>query len=159
MPVRSPNEFSLTDDKVLLTTVTAIIYFIFLYLLINTAATLESGCFYTFWLPSVDELFSPYWIFVAIVVLLLLWALKGLVWNLVSTTKRNWLNLGYYAIAVFVIGYWLYDLNGFWTTMQYERGEISADEYYGDLLDRVMLQPDEPHRCTLPSNNPLEKDG
>lgn len=155
MPANSLSQFSLSDDKVLLTTVVAIIYFIFLYLVIHTAATLEGGCFYTFWLPYVDELFTPYWIFVGIVVLLLLWALSDLVWSLVSKTKRNWLNLGYYAIAVFVIGYWLYDLNGIWTAMQYERGEISAEEYYGDFSGTVVLR-DGPHRCTLPSNVPLE---
>ena len=129
------------DGELLLTTIAVISYTIFLVLLLNTAVTLDGACLYTFWLPHPNQYVSPYWITVALVSGLVIWALLGLFVNLRAGRTKLW-SILYYAAAAVILGWWLYNLAGFRDAMQYERGVISQDQYFDQF--EIFL---EPHQC------------
>ena len=135
---------ALPDGQVLLTTVAVISYFLFLCLFIYTAVTLDSACLYTFWLPYENQLFSPYWLTVAMASGLFIWGLFGLAMSGRRGLEAKWM-IVYYAMATILLSWWLYDLWGFWNAMQYERGLLNFEQYYGELANPVL---GEPHQCT-----------
>lgn len=133
-------------DKPLVFTIVAVgVYLIFLYLLIFTALTLDGSCLYTFWLPNKWNFFTPYWMTVAVALVLMLWALLNLALCL-REESRLWLHVAFYGVASVILAWWLYDLWGLWEAMAYERGEISGTDYFGRMLMRLVRN--DPHECT-----------
>lgn len=132
------------DGALLFTTIAAISYFFFLFLLIFTAVTLDGHCLYTFWLKYTHVPFSPYWLTVVTVSILCLWAFGAFLHALL----RRPLQIGriiYFAVAFVIVGGWLYDLHGFWNAMQYERNELSAEQFFGVHTSALRVTP---HQCT-----------
>lgn len=143
MRKRPQQSVAFPDGEILLTIVAATSYLLFLLLLINSAATMGGACLYTFWLPYQTQYFSPYWLSLSLVSGLVVLALIGLVVSIRGGRRQLW-SIVYYATAIFVLGWWLYDMVGFWNAMQYERGLLTINEYY----DQVPIpQWIEPHQC------------
>ena len=59
MPRKEVQESSMPGGRALLTIVAAISFFLYQYLIIHTAVTMDGACLYTFWLPYKDQWFSP----------------------------------------------------------------------------------------------------
>ena len=131
------------EGEFLLTIVAAISYLLFQFLLMYSATTIDGKCLYTFWLPYQNDYFSPYWLSVVLVSVLVIWASTGLLVTILKN-KRKWWRICYFCVATFVLGWWLYDMSGFWQAMQYERGLISAEQYYKDF---PIAKFSERHQC------------
>jgi hypothetical protein len=112
----------------LLVVTIAIAYFVYqLIVIFSATAGLDGACMYTFWASDEKWWKNPYWLVIAIVcgliVLSLFLAVEG-----VGAGNRTKIVTG--LLSVMVLGLWLYNLNGLWNAMLFERGEISPEVWY-----------------------------
>jgi hypothetical protein len=134
---------ALPDLELLLTVVVLVCYLLFWLLFVNSAITLDGACLYTFWLPDKDQISSPYWLVAFLVTALLIWAVVGFFACVRCPGEKRWVAI-YYVVVAAILAWWAYNLIGLWEAMQYERGEISAAQYFGDNVNPEWMQP---HQC------------
>ena len=136
--------------SVLLAISIVLFYFLFQLIVIFTSIVgLDGACLYSFWLPEINWWQNPFWLVVAIVCGLLLLSLFLLVDGLSNRTPSR-VVVGLTAVAL--LGLWLNSLNWLWDAMLYEKGEISADQWF-IAQERPALLMDEPHICLPGSEN------
>ena len=112
----------------------------------SSTAGLEGQCLYTFWTPNSEWWKNPFWLVVTIVLGLLalsaFMAIEGL-----GSSNRSKLVAG--SASALVLGLWLYGLNGLWDAMLFEKGELSAEEWYQhEDGPRGLALLEEEHVCT-----------
>ena len=107
---------------------TLIVLLLFQLLLLFTAVTIDS-CLYAIWDPVRGDYFSPYWMFVAIAVLISVVTLVIFFAQFSAASIADRLGIGFLLI---VLAYWLYNLWWLHRTFEVERGSISLASYYSE---------------------------
>ena len=124
----------------------AICYFLFQYLVIHTATTLDGQCLYTFWESSEHGPASPFVMFVILVAVLAIISIVKLIAALGKPKRLRTWQPWYYLTTCIVLGFWLKGLWDFNYVMRYERGEIPVEAYLEKMEFTVVLF-DGPHVC------------
>lgn len=85
---------------------------------------------YAFWAPSADWLQNPFWYVVSIVAGLALLTTHQFVVGLVKHSPYYWFTAAFFLVF---LGFWASGLYDLWNAMLYERGILSADEWFRDM--------------------------
>lgn len=118
-------------QAITLVTLTVAGWLAFFLVAINTSMYGGGQCLHTSWLPEGSPWLSPYWLFVALVSGLSLFSIALLIDGIASGNRVNQV-VG--VSAALVLAIWLFGLNGLWRAMQYERGELSAEEWFSSRI-------------------------
>ncbi len=107
----------------------ALAYFVFHLTAIVSTFTLDGACLYTFWTPFTSWWKNPYWLIVLIVFGLGLLAATMLIDGIRRRRTLRWVTGG---IIILLLAFWGFGLRGLWEAKEYERGNLSADEWFKD---------------------------
>ena len=114
---------------ILLSITVALTYFVFHLVAIVSTYTLDGACLYTFWTPFISWWKNPYWLVVIIVVGLGILAVTMLFDGIRRHQVLRWFTGGF---VLLLLAFWGFGLRGLWDAMEYERGNLSADEWFRD---------------------------
>ncbi len=110
--------------------------YLFKVLVLFVMASGEGQCLHTFWLGS-ETYFNPFFITVVSVVLFFVFGLVKLAMSLFRANLRKG-SVVFYSFICIVLGVWLHGLYGLWQTFEYEKGNLSAQEYYSEDMIRLF---------------------
>lgn len=114
--------------------VTLLVFFFFQLSLIFTCITFKGYCFYEIWLASSWPL-SPFWSFVLVTFLCFLW-LFTFSRSLLKPVSR--VGTIFFVVSVLFYLLWFRAYFGLWNSFEFEKGNISAEAYFGDSYENAV---------------------
>ncbi len=121
--------------------------YLFKVLIVFIVVQGDGQCLHNFWLGN-DEYFNPFFLTVFSVSLFLF---LGIIKLLLPVFKGNFQkgNSFFYLFLCIVMGVWMHSLYGLWQTFEYEKGNITVEDYYTEELLQYLFIGNEqsPHEC------------
>ena len=138
------------QNKLLLSFVVAALYFFFQVLVIYSALQLNGACMHSMWLNE-SVLIPPFWVFTVSVLLIFAY---GLVIGFKNFKHRKFglKEWSFYLTFVVVVILWLKSLHGMWVTFEYEKGNLTANQYYSERQAFYIGPGFQSHSCVQGGN-------
>lgn len=108
----------------------------------------DGQCLHNYWLGN-DKYFNPFSITVLCVGLFFVFGIIKFFLS-IKHVKSNKGSVIFYSFFCIVIAIWLNAMYGMWQTFEYEKGNLSASQYYPDsMLQQALwvLQGEKIHEC------------
>ena len=116
------------NEKMLLSILVATFYFCFQVLLIFTIVHLDGDCLHSVWLND-ETTITPFTATLSTVIPLMIFGTSIGIKRIAEQTNL-FSNVAYYLSFFVVLSLWLNGLFGLWQTFEYEKGNLSPQEYY-----------------------------